>query len=96
MILKEILICDLVGVDLPQYVNGISQKEQLYNLDLKIRDKCLLEYRNGYGAEDVSSKVLITEDKKYVKYQTGDRELTDLHNDPDEKKNIAEESEYKV
>lgn len=88
-------ICDLTGIEIPHYVNGISQKDHLLNPDHKIRDRCLVEYRNGYGDQDVSSMVMVTEDKKYVKYETGERELTDLSNDPKEKKNVAEDVEYK-
>lgn len=84
-------IFELLGFDSPEYVNGISQKPHLYDKAQVPRDKCLIEYRNGYGKNDCSSKVLVTKDYKYVRYQDGECELTDLKNDPYEKVNIAKD-----
>lgn len=88
-------ICDLLGVDTPLYVNGLSQKDHLMDPTLCIRDKCLLEYRNGYGTNDYASIVLITDRYKYVRYQDGVSELTDFKIDPEEKKNLAQDVAYK-
>ena len=48
-----------------------------------------MEYRNGYGAADVASAALVTRDLKYVRYASGERELTDLASDPEERVSLA-------
>lgn len=88
-------ICDLLEIETAIYVNGLSQKPHLMNPDLEVRDKCLIEYHNGYGENDCSSKVLVTKNLKYVRYETGECELTDLKNDPQEKENIALKENYR-
>ncbi|MFA9397599.1 MAG: sulfatase [Clostridiaceae bacterium] len=87
-------ICDLIDVQIPNYVVGVSHKEHLFNHSIENRDKCLIEYRNGYGSNDCSSKVLVTKDYKYVRYQNGESELTDIKKDPEEKINVAHDSKY--
>jgi arylsulfatase len=85
-------VCDLVGISVPGYVDGLSfidtQKRGVK------RDSCLVEYRNGYGKNDVSSKAIINERYKYVFYETGEEELTDLKIDPQERKNFSRDPDY--
>jgi arylsulfatase len=88
-------LCEMAGVPTPYTINGISQVPHLLDKDVIVREQCLIEYRNGYGQNDVSSKVLVTDKYKYVCYQTGEEELTDLVNDPEEKRNAVYDQEYK-
>ena len=87
-------LCDLARIPLMPYMNGVSQVTHLMNKDISVRNKCLVEYRNGYGTNDCSSKVLVTGKYKYVRYQTGEEELTDLSEDPDELRNVADLAGY--
>ncbi len=86
-------LCELLGVEIPDYIDGVSQAPHLYDSRIKTRDWCIVEYRNGFGKMDRASRALITERYKYVRYQNGERELTDLTEDPAEKRNVAELAE---
>lgn len=86
---------DLLDLPVPDYVNGVSQKKHLLEPGFTVRNRCLIEYRNGFGANDCSTKAVVMKDWKYVRYQTGDCELTDLRNDPQETKNVAALPEYR-
>lgn len=88
-------LCELLNIPIPYYVDGISQAPRIQKPWIKIRDWCMAEYRNGFGSMDVASRAIITEKYKYVRYQTGERELTDLEKDPDEKCNVIHNAEYK-
>ncbi len=88
-------LCDLLGVSTDLYVNGISQKQVLTGSRQDVREHCLVEYRNGYGDADVSSRALVNKKYKYVYYQTGEEELTDLEKDPMETTSQADNPEYR-
>ncbi|MFW6309095.1 MAG: sulfatase [bacterium] len=88
-------ICEYLGFTIPEWVDGVSHVNHLFNKSQKIRDNCLIEYRNGYGKNDCASMALITENYKYIRYQTGEKEFTDLEKDPFEKENMAYKKEYK-
>ena len=87
-------LCDLAGVPVMPYMNGLSQAPHIFDRNAEVRDCCLVEYRNGYGDADRSSKLLVTRDSKYVRYQGGEEELTDLRADPCEFANVAGRPEY--
>lgn len=87
-------MCDMAGLEQMPFTDGVSQLPHLLNPSTTVRDRCLVEYRNGYGVKDVSSKALVTNDCKYVRYQTGVEEMTDMVNDPEERVNVADRSEY--
>lgn len=87
-------LCDMLELPIPIYVNGVSHFKYLNNKAFAPRDKCMVEYRTGYKNHDYASKVLITKDMKYVRYETGECELTDLKKDPYEYENVASKSEY--
>jgi arylsulfatase len=89
-------ISDALGLSKLPFANGLSQLPVLRRESKSVRENCLIEYRNGYGEEDVSSKVLITERYKYVKYETGEEELTDLKEDPRERTNLSESKEHRA
>lgn len=88
-------LCDMAELPAMPFIDGISQYPHLLDSSKIVRDRCLIEYRNGYGEQDCSSKALIKKNYKYIRYQTGDEELTDLSKDPQEIKNVADASEYK-
>ena len=88
-------VCNLNEMPVPLYADGISQAPLFENPAQSVRNCCMVEYRNGYGKNDCVSKVLVTEKLKYVLYQTGECELTDLENDPEEKRNLASGNGYK-
>ena len=87
-------LCDLAEIPAMPYMDGISQMPHILDRDIEVRDKCLIEYRNGYGENDCSCKVLVTNSYKYARYQTGEEELTDLVKDPTESKNVSKDTEY--
>lgn len=88
-------LCDMAGIPRMPFMDGISQMPYMLHKGVEVRDRCLIEYRNGYGEKDCSSKVLVRKDCKYVRYQTGEEELTDLSKDPGEKINLAGDPEYR-
>lgn len=87
-------LCELAGVPPMPFMDGISQVPHLRNPHVTVRSRCLIEYRTGYGESDCASMALVTADHKYVRYQTGDEELTDLAGDPEERRNVADDADY--
>lgn len=87
-------ICELIDVPIPYYVNGISHRDTLIAGKKGRRTHCLVEYRNGYFEKDCNCKVLITKRYKYMRYENGEKELTDLLNDPCELANVCENPCY--
>lgn len=87
-------VLELLGLKKPYYMDGVSLREVLNDVSASVRDWCLTEYRNGFNEKDCSSKAVITDEYKYVRYQTGESELTDLKNDPDELVNRAGDIQY--
>ncbi len=88
-------ICDLIGLEVPFYMDGISQKEVLLGTKQGVRQRCMIEYRNGYGKKDINYKVLLDKQYKYIRDQHGEEELVDLQIDPEEHRNIANTPEGK-
>ena len=82
-------LLDALSVPIPEHMDGRSIEPHLRDAGAPTRDRCLVEYRNGYGAADCAAMALITSKLKYVRYQNGARELTDLVADPEERRNIA-------
>jgi len=85
-------ICEVLGIPIPPQVLGNSLVPQI-RTGKSTRDHCLVEYRNGYGNLDIASAVYIDEEYKFVAYENGECELTNLKLDPVEKDNIASTSE---
>ena len=88
-------ICEALGLPIPPSVLGRSLLPQITK-GVPTRDHCLVEYRNGYGSQDIASSVYIDEQYKFVAYQTGEYELADLKADPEERVNIASTSQQLV
>lgn len=84
-------LCGLLSLPVPYYCDGLDLSGAVMAESQVHRDACLLEYRNGYESCDCNHKVLITQRYKYVHSQNGDRELTDLQEDPQEKRNLLYE-----
>jgi arylsulfatase A-like enzyme len=82
-------VCDALGVQCPPWIEGVSLGPMLSGQAPAVRQRCVIEYRNGYGELDVASRTLITEQFKYTRYQTGQEELTDLEQDPQETVNLS-------
>lgn len=89
-------LCELLGVPIPSYVDGVSQREHLLDPEKQARNWCMTEYRNGFGTMDVASRSIVTQRYKYVRYQTGEEELTDLAVDPRETRNMAGDPAYET
>jgi len=80
-------LCELAGVNIPRFCEGVSQVSAM-NGDTP-RTDCLIQYRNGYFDSDVYTMGYIDENYKFIQYQTGACELTDRKNDPEERINLA-------
>ena len=87
-------LLDVLGMAIPADIDGISQKEVLENKANELRKNCIIEYRNGYNC-DCNVNALITKDYKFVQYENGDQEYTDLAFDPYEKTNQIGNEAYK-
>ena len=87
-------LCELAGIPVMPFMNGLTQVRHIHDRETDVRDCCLVEYRNGYGEADRSSKALVTSDRKYIRYQDGEEELNDLRADPDEFTNVVDKPEY--
>ena len=83
-------VMDMLDLDIPDYMEGISLRPALKNGARNLRDWTMIQYRTGF--DDRTSRALITDRYKYVFHDSGEEELTDLKEDPEEKINIADVS----
>ncbi|PNV62975.1 hypothetical protein C0033_05425 [Clostridium sp. chh4-2] len=86
-------ILDLLGFEIPAYVDGISQLPQIEDEGCDVRNACMVEYRNGYDC-DVNVNAIVKKEGKFIMYETGEQEYTDLAGDPEEKINAAKQEAY--
>lgn len=86
-------VLDLLDMPIPSDMDGISQAAELRGGGEKIRETCLIEYRNGYNC-DVNVNAIVGNSYKYVIYESGEEEYTDLKSDPQETKNVVNEPSY--
>lgn len=86
-------ILDLLEYEIPSYTDGISLAPHIKDKTRKTRDVCMIEYRNGYDC-DINVNALVGDGYKYVMYETGEEEYTDLIVDPDEQRNVADGPTY--
>lgn len=86
-------ILELLGAEIPSYVDGIPQARQIMGDGGSGRDTCMVEYRNGYDC-DVNVNAIVGKKSKFIIYENGDQEFTDLEKDPEERENVAESGEY--
>jgi arylsulfatase len=87
-------LLDMLGVSRPPTVDGRSIAGHLRDAGVPTRARCLVEYRNGFGEADRAAMALITDTLKYVRYEDGARELTDLGADPEERRNCEADPLY--
>lgn len=84
-------LCELLELEIPDYVDGVSQVPALKDENVNVRSSCMIEYRNGYNS-DKNVNALVTKEYKFVQYETGEMEYTDLVFDPTETVNRAGET----
>lgn len=82
-------LCEAVGASPLPFADGISVLPHLHDPTKSTREVALVEHRNGFGEHDIASMALVTESSTYVRYQSGEEELNDLDQDPNEFVNAA-------
>jgi iduronate 2-sulfatase len=80
-------LCDLAGIQIPENVAGKSMKEVL--------EKPESEHKKYAFSRFLKGDSIISKDYIYTEYFSGDRMLYHLENDPQENKNVANNSKYK-
>lgn len=86
-------ICDLIGIEIPTDLDGISLKEILLDSQAKGREEVLLQY---YSKQKWVNPIrtLVTHDYKYNLYLSGEEELYVIAGTDGEARNLAEERDY--
>jgi len=92
---------ELAGAPKPEYVDGRSLVPLFSGTDLPWRDSLLLEgYDDGFANKAYvppDFKAIRTSDERtYVEYETGERELYDLRTDPRQLRSLHDEPERAV
>jgi N-acetylglucosamine-6-sulfatase len=92
---------ELAGAPTPEYVDGRSLVPVLSGSELPWRDSLLLEgYDDGFGKKAYvppDFKAIRTSDERtYVQYETGERELYDLRTDPHQLRSLHDEPERAI
>ncbi len=90
-------IAGWAGAKVPARVNGLSLIPLLENPGTRWRDEVLIEHwrtENGVGSIIPNYSAIRTERWKYIEYETGEKELYDLQNDPYELHNLARYARY--
>jgi arylsulfatase A-like enzyme len=86
------------GGSIPSSIDGLSFAGLLTNPKTEWRDDILLEHwptENGVGSMIPAFFAVRTMEWKYVEYETGEKELYDLVNDPYELENLAGKRKYR-
>ena len=89
---------DLAGGSIPDSINGMSMLPLLKDPNANWRDDILLEHwptEAGVGSLIPEFYAVRTMEWKYVEYETGDKELYDLVNDPYELENLTGKRKYR-
>jgi arylsulfatase A-like enzyme len=93
-------LADLGGAEVPDFVDGRSIAPLLRGEEVPWREAALIEQwhdrREGQGGrtEVPTYKAVRTRDALYVEYETGERELYDLANDPYQLENLYHRPAY--
>ncbi|MEM7603419.1 MAG: sulfatase/phosphatase domain-containing protein, partial [Verrucomicrobiota bacterium] len=79
--------CDLLGVDIPETVQGESLRPVLKDPKATVREA-------AFSVNQKSGHFLRTDQWAYMKYKDGSEELYDMETDPDQFANLAEKSDF--
>lgn len=79
-------VCDLVGVDVPETVQGESLLPVLKDPNATVRDAAMSTTRSGHGIR--------ADGWAYMRYEDGSEELYDMDSDPGQFTNLASDSGF--
>jgi len=83
-------VLDAAGVDVPDFVQGVSQVPVLTGERPVVRDWALVDH---YATVNLHQQTLVTDEWKIVTYRHADYgELYDLHSDPDQRHNLWDDA----
>lgn len=86
-------ICDLLELEIPNGLDGVSLKQCILNKEAKTRDNAFVEYHSKQNWRNPIRSVINSE-FKYNFYLSGEEELYDIKNDTAEVTNLARNSEF--
>ncbi|MEM1444101.1 MAG: sulfatase-like hydrolase/transferase, partial [Verrucomicrobiota bacterium] len=79
--------CDLLGVDIPETVQGESLRPVLADPSATVREA-------AFSVNRKTGHFIRTDQWAYMQYKNGAEELYDMENDPDQFTNLADQEEY--
>lgn len=88
-------ILDLLEYKIPERVDGVSLKENLFSGESRPRDSVVMQY---YSKQIWINPIrsLVNDRYKYNRYRSGEEELYDLSADPGETANLADDPAYRA
>ncbi|MDQ8206336.1 sulfatase [Coraliomargarita sp. SDUM461003] len=101
-------LCDLVGVNAPSDIDGLSLRPLLYAPDGRLKDSAVSQFPREYQGRKIMGYAWRSERYRYIewvdhRFREGvlggpvvDVELYDYLNDPEESRNLATDSAYEA